>query len=158
MQTDWESDEEYERLPSIQTREQGHTLRRRTYTPETRTHNVHKHTNTCAQRAGLSKCRLNVLSGIFFSKRQAAALSAAFMCGWLWISSTGVTGHKHVIHSYDQTDNKDDISYHFFPSDSNVCFARTCIRTEEKRKEKQHPKPGLIKKWWQITDHEHHLL
>lgn len=99
--------EDYERLASIQRREQGRTLRRYTYTDEIRTHNIYTNIPTHVHRElGWSKCRLNVLKDsafAIFSKRQAVALSAPFMCGWFWISSTGVTGHKHAIHSYDQT-------------------------------------------------------
>lgn len=85
----------------------------------------------------LSQCRLNVLKDqmvgfFFFLKRQAVALSAPFMCGWLWNSSTGVTGHKRAIHSCDQTDNKNDITS-FFMGFQRVCEARTCRRPQEKR-------------------------
>lgn len=145
MQTDWESDEEYERLPSIQTREQGHTLRRHTYTPEIRTHNIHKHTNTCAQRAGLSKCRLNVLSGMFFSQRDKLLLFQQRLCvGGSEFAAQASLAINTPFNLMIKLTIK--MIYHslFFPWDSNVCFARTCIRTEEKRKEKQHPKPGLI--------------
>lgn len=63
---------------------------------EIRTLDVHKH--MCREDFCSNRSNPNTLHHL-----STTLAPAPCMCGWFWISSTGVTDYKPAIHSYDRT-------------------------------------------------------